>query len=303
MANERVRVGTFTRSLLLELARRHGYGDDAGLDVVEVSVPSSPAQFQSLAEGELDLALTSPDNVLAYRFVTNNPLGRRVPARILGALDRGLGLSLALAPGVGSVDEVRGARVGVDVARSGFAFVAYALLEHHGLAPGAYEVVELGSTPRRARALAQRECAATVLNAGNELWAAGRGCRVVATVDEVGPYLGTVVADLGETSDPPAPAHQRVVALLARVVDETLSGRHDEELTAIARDLLGLDADAASAHVARLHDPAHGLVGDGVVDVASLATLVDLRRRYAPDPDLDAVVGSIDRVVTPGRWR
>ena len=138
--------------------------------------------------------MTSPDNVLAYRFLTENPLGRNIPVEIVAAIDRGLGLSLCVAPGVADVSAVRDGTVAVDVPGSGFAFVAFALLEASGLQPGDYTVESLGSTPRRATALIEERCRATVLNAGNELRAEGAGCRIVSRVADIGPYLGTVVA-------------------------------------------------------------------------------------------------------------
>ena len=82
---------------------------------------------------------------------------------------QGLGLSLCLAPSIKGTDDLRGQIVGVDVAQSGFAFVAFELLKRAGLNDGDYEIAALGSTPRRATALINNECAATILNAGNEL--------------------------------------------------------------------------------------------------------------------------------------
>jgi ABC-type nitrate/sulfonate/bicarbonate transport system substrate-binding protein len=97
MTRGRLRIGTFTPSLLIDLARSTGRLDRAGLEVVEAPVPSSPAQFRSLESGEFDVVMTSPDNVLAYRFLSANPLGHNLPVEILAGLDRGLGLSLWLA--------------------------------------------------------------------------------------------------------------------------------------------------------------------------------------------------------------
>ncbi|MGC8511272.1 MAG: hypothetical protein ACP5PB_10430 [Acidimicrobiales bacterium] len=88
-------------------------------------------------------------------------------------MDQGLGLSLWSGPAV-TLDVVRDSGLGVGVAQSGFAFVAYALLERRGFHPGDYEIVTLGSTPQRADAFAAGSCAATILNAGNELIAATR---------------------------------------------------------------------------------------------------------------------------------
>ena len=188
-----VELGSFTPSVVLEVARRTGALAAAGLEVFERPVPSSPAQFRSLIDDELHVGLTNPDNVLAYRFDPQNPLGELVDARILAGIDRGLGLGVWARPGA-TLDDLRGAVVGVDVPGSGFALALFTLLERRGLGRDDYEVVKLGSTPQRLQALLDGGCAATMLGAGNELAAEAAGCTLVASVrDELSPYLATVV--------------------------------------------------------------------------------------------------------------
>src|SRR5882757_4366943 len=240
MTQVQLRIGTFTPSLLIDLARSTGRLDRAGLEVTETPVPSSPAQFRSLESGEFDVVMTSPDNVLAYRFLNANPLQRNLPVEILAGVDRGLGLSLCLAPSVTDVADVRGRVVGVDVPGSGFAFVAFALLESAGLGKDDYTVESLGSTPRRAAALAQGTCAATVLNAGNELRAIAAGCRVVSTVADVGPYLGTVMAAMSADDPEITGPRERLVEVVIDTARDVVAGQlHGEVLEAAGR-LLGL---------------------------------------------------------------
>jgi ABC-type nitrate/sulfonate/bicarbonate transport system substrate-binding protein len=279
---ETIVVGSFTPSVLLDVAGSSGTLADHGLAVTEVPVPSSPAQFRSLLTGELDVALTSPDNVLAYRFSPANPLGELLDARILGAVDRGLGLGLYAAPGR-SVDELRGATVGVDVPTSGFALAMYALGDSLGVSRDDYHLVALGSTPKRLAALLAGECVATMLNAGNELAAESAGCRRLAGVgDVVGPYLGTVVAVVGGTHQP---AGRRLSDALTATAAAILDGGLTSETTEAAARRLELDDALAARYVERLRDPVEGLVGDGEVDADSLATLVRLRTTYLPVPD------------------
>ncbi len=292
-----LRVGTFTPSVVMELARRRGDFSRAGLNVDELSVVSSPAQFRSLSHGELDVAVTSPDNVLAYQFLSNNPLGQRLSLRVLNALDRGTGLSLWLAPGVESVEAVRGATLGVDVATSGFAFVAYDLLERHGVSRDAYAVSALGSTPLRARALIKGDCTATVLNAGNELRAASAGCHLVAPVEELGPYLGTVIATMADLGAEWRAASERFASVMRHVAHDVVTGVLDVETIAAAQSVLGITALEAGQHLAVLKDPVTGLVPDGIVDSASIATLVSLRRKYLDTRELDTVLDSLGDVV------
>ncbi len=135
--------------------------------MTETLVPSSPAQFRALLDGALDAVLTSPDNVLAYRYSPVNPLGSNRRVEMVAAIDRGMGLAL-----YARTAPTCGARASGSTCRDpGFAFAMYALAESLGLARDDYEVVALGSTPQRLRALLAGECDATMLNAGNELHA------------------------------------------------------------------------------------------------------------------------------------
>lgn len=248
--------------------------------MTEHRVPSSPAQFRSLAHGDLQVALTSPDNVLAYRFSPHNPLGELLDARIVGAVDRALGLGLYVRPGL-TVDDLRGATVAVDVPHSGFALALYALADRLGVPRDHYELAALGSTPKRLEALVAGECDATMLNAGNELLAEAAGCsRLAAVTDHFTPYLGTVVAVVGDV-------HLETARLLARALTRTggeiLDGSLDAEVLESAQRQLGLDEALAHRYLDRLRSPADGLVIGGVVDRASLETLVALRTAWLPE--------------------
>ncbi|MDT4989067.1 MAG: hypothetical protein QOI74_3161, partial [Micromonosporaceae bacterium] len=195
----RVRVGAFSPSVLLRVARRTGRLDGPGLVVDETPVTSSVAQFRALLAGALDAVLTSPDNVIAYRYDVDNPLGRTADVRIVAAVDRGLGLALYGQPGLIDPTALRGATIGVDVATSGYAFAMYAAAESVGLHRDEYALLALGSTPRRLDALLVGTCAATMLNAGNDLRAEQAGCvALVRVVDVCAPYLGTVLAVAGD---------------------------------------------------------------------------------------------------------
>jgi hypothetical protein len=85
---------------------------------------------------------------------------------------------------------------------------------------------------------------------------------------------------------------------------DTSAGIRDGSLRSAAllsaRDVLGLDDALAAEHVAVLLDPRQGLIEGGVVDSASLATLVGLRQTWLPVPELDCILDSLDRVVRDG---
>lgn len=273
-------VGAFTPSVLLAVARRAGHLDAQGLRVRETAVASSPAQFRSLLAGEIDVALTSPDNVVAYRFSPGNPLGATADVRILSTVDRGMGLALYGRPGL-TAPQLRGARVGVDVPTSGFALAMYALAESLGVSREEYDLVTLGSTPKRLRALLDGECDATMLNAGNELVAEAAGFLPLARVSDVcAPYVGTVVSVAGDRLV--EPGHRLAAALhttATGIVDGSLEGTAVEE----ARNVLDLSDELARRYVARLRSGSDGLIPEAAPDLAGLHTVVDLRRRYLPE--------------------
>jgi len=298
--DEQLNVGTFTPSLLIDVARSSGAFRKKGLDVVESLVPSSPSQFTSLEAGEFDVVFTSPDNVLAYHFLSANPLRRSIPLQIICGIDRGLGLSLCTAPGIADIEELHAQILGVDVPQSGFAFVAYALLERAGLRPGDYTIESLGSTPRRTDALIEGACAVTILNAGNELRAGGAGCSVVSPVADLGPYYGTVLATLADRDDDVNEMNQRFAGALLATTGEIIAGERESEVIEAATRLLKLSEAEAQRHYECLRTPMTGLVASGRVDRASIATLVELRRTYSPTDELDVIMDALDAVVLDG---
>jgi ABC-type nitrate/sulfonate/bicarbonate transport system substrate-binding protein len=287
-------LGTFSPSVLLRVARRTGRLADYGLEVTEHPVTSSPGQFEALLDGRYDAVLTSPDNVLAYRYVADNPLGRTVDVRIVCAIDRGLGLALYGRPDLEGAEPLRGATLGVDVPTSGFALAMYAVLDGMGLVQDDYRVVALGSTPMRLEALLKGACDATMLNAGNELKAEAAGCVALGRVSDLGrPYLGTVLAVVGETR---TAAAKRLAAALLETSRDIAADGVDALVVEEAIDALSLSTALAGRYLLRLKAIDEGLVPDGRVDPTAVRTLVDLRRRYlphngaGPDP-LDAALG------------
>jgi hypothetical protein len=209
----------------------------------------------------------------------------------------GLALYSRLSPG-----QLRDRVFGVDVPASGFAFAMYALAASLGLGRDDYRVVALGSTPKRLTALLAGGCDATMLNAGNELHAERAGVPALARVSEVcGPYLGTVLAVLQPVPGPPGGPddseprpHHGLAAALTATAAAVCSRELDAEVVAEAQEALGLDEPMAKRYLERLCSPTEGLVPDGVVDLGSVRTLVELRRRYGPategDPYAPALV-------------
>jgi hypothetical protein len=98
--------------------------------------------------------------------------------------------------------------------------------------------------------------------------------------DVCAPYLGTVVAVVGDTR---LDAARRLTRALHDTAREICRGGGAEQVALDeAGTVLGLDEPLARAYVERLRDPAEGLVLEEGVDHEALATIVGLRRRYLP---------------------
>ncbi|MFI6531918.1 hypothetical protein ACIBHY_05675 [Nonomuraea sp. NPDC050547] len=278
-------LGAFSPSVPLRVCRRLGLLDAYGLTVAEEPVASSPAQFRALLDGRVDAVLTSPDNVLAYRFTAGNPLGETADVRIVSAVDRGLGLGLYAHPALHLPTPSRPVTAGVDVPGSGFAFGLYTLMEHVGLRE--YRVEAMGSTPRRLEALLAGRCEVTMLNAGNELIAEDRGMVRLAGLAEVcGPYLGTVLAAKG----PDLVAARALAGALREACDRILAGTADALVLEEAGAALGLTDPPARRYLRRLKDPLEGLIPGGAVDQGALRTVLGLRLRHLPDEGLEGAL-------------
>lgn len=293
--NHHLTVGTFTPSFLIALARSDGRFAEAGLDVVEEAVSSSPQQFRSLSEGAYDVVFTNTDNIIAYHFLPDNPLKTLLPLRIFAGIDRGLGLGLYRGAHVDPA--VRTGTLGVDVATSGFAFVAYEILSRQGFDLREMSIENLGATPRRAQALIEGSCDYTILNAGNELRAAARGCALIEPVTAIGPYLGTVLAAMRTDDQVLVSAQNRFRQVLDETITSVLSGVRDADVIAVVQDLLGLDADDAGQHLRAIKDLSTGLVPGVRVDTASIATVLELRSHHQPSDELSTVLSALDTFV------
>lgn len=292
-----LKVGTFTKSILIQIGQETGRFAQTNLAVEEVSVPSSPSQFESLSTGGLDVAITSPDNVIAYRYLSANPLRRKLNVKILGALDRGLGLSLCLSPDYQDVGQIEDLAFAVDVPQSGFAFVGYGLMENQGLSPKDYTIQTMGSTPKRARALIAGECDATILNAGNEIYAVSKGCTKISSVTDLGPYLGTVVAAIPNASALCQPGVTEFAAVLFEIVQDIKDGKLRDEIVRMSAELLGVTSLQAEEHYEVLLNEENGLIRNSKIDRPSVETLIALRRRFLPTDELDSVLESLNDLV------
>ncbi|MGW3622962.1 ABC transporter substrate-binding protein [Streptomyces sp. NPDC000880] len=288
-----LRLGLFSPSLPHLVAVRKGYYEDSGVTVEQQRIPSSAGLFRALRDGDLDVALTSPDNIANFRLnrVGDGP----VDARIIAAVDQAGGISLMGRPGVDEPGQVGNGTVAVDAWDSGFAFLLYELLQSRGLSLDIdYRVVEAGGTPGRFEALLSGSFEATLLNAGFDVRAQAEGASLlIPTVDVVPDYLSMVLAGRGQYLDEAPDTVSRFVSAYRQAMNYCLDPTHHADCTELVVSEWQINPDIAQRMVDAAADARTGLVPDAVITSAQLEAILELRKRwggFAEDVDIAAEV-------------
>jgi ABC-type nitrate/sulfonate/bicarbonate transport system substrate-binding protein len=288
-----VRLGLFSPSLPHLVAIREGYYEERGVTVEQQRIPSSAGLLRALRDGDLDVALTSPDNIANFRL--NKAGDGRLDARIIAAADQAGSISLIGRPGVDAPGQIRLGTVAVDARNSGYAFLLYELLKSRDLAPGIdYRVLEAGGTPSRFEALLAGSFEATLLNAGFDVRAqAEGGSLLIPTVDVIPGYLSTVLAARGEYLDQSPGPVSRFVSGFRQAVNYCLDPAHHADCTGLVASEWQVSPDVAARMVAAAADARTGVVPDAVITPAQLEVVLELRKRwggFSGDVDIAAEI-------------
>jgi hypothetical protein len=119
----------------------------------------------------------------------------------------------------------------------------------------------------------------------------------VSRVTDLGPYLGTVLAAMTTRNPADEATRLRFADVLLETSQEIQGGQWESQVIEESMNLLDLTEHEALAHRAILLDPHNGFVSDGIVDRASISTLIELRRKYLPAAELDSILDSLDMLV------
>jgi ABC-type nitrate/sulfonate/bicarbonate transport system substrate-binding protein len=183
-----VRQSVFVVPAVVEVARRRGLFEAAGLDVSTATVPSSSAQWHDLDAGRADLAVTATDNLLAW-----NSTGSDIA--VVAQIETTTDLALMLRPGLGSIEQPAVVRLAVDAPTNGFAIVAYAMMAALGRTPAQYDVIEVGGVRERFDALDRGDVDASLLAPPLDEMGRGRGMTAAMRIGQLTrsyPGLGVV---------------------------------------------------------------------------------------------------------------
>jgi ABC-type nitrate/sulfonate/bicarbonate transport system substrate-binding protein len=136
-------------NLPVHAGREQGIFERHGLEIEITYTPGSLYISDALRKGEFEIGHTGADDIVAY---VEDFGGGPSSLFIFMGLHSGL-LSIVGAPGMTTVDSLRGKELAVDARASGFVFILEKLLRSNGFGPDDYKFVEIGGVDRRYQAL------------------------------------------------------------------------------------------------------------------------------------------------------
>ncbi len=148
-----LRQSQFVIPVPLAIAQSSGLLTRAGLHVETFRTSGSAEQLSQFRDGDIDLAVTSIDNLIVW-----NRSGADV--KVIAQVERTTPLTLFARRPFTSVAALDGANLAVDASRNGFSLAAIALLATAGVTP---VLVEVGGVKERLDALLSGEVDATLL--------------------------------------------------------------------------------------------------------------------------------------------
>lgn len=259
----------------------HGFFAREGLTLTHTLTPNSREMARALANGEVDVALTSIDNVIAYNEGQGEAGLEPTDFVAVMGVDSGF-LNLMAQPRIAQIGDLKGAKLAVDALTTGYAFVLREVLARRGLGPGEVEFVRIGSGAKRLEALLDGTCAATLLNTPLDLLAEAAGCRRLARATDV---IGPIQAVVGAVRRSWASDNGDAVTAFIRAFHGALGWLADPANRASATSLLEARIKALNGAQAQraydiLLDPGAGMHRDLAIDEAGVATVLALRSRY-----------------------
>lgn len=179
-----MRITWFVPPAIATLAQVRASSLAGPVQVEATQTTSSDAQFEALTRGEMDLAVTAMDNVIAW-----NRRGEGWDFRILAQVEQTTSLSVIARPEVTSAADLAGRTVLVDSAENGFVIALLAWMADAGLKASTVRLTEAGGVKERFQKLLDGDGAATLLGPPFDGQALGQGMRALASLNAAYPQF------------------------------------------------------------------------------------------------------------------
>jgi ABC-type nitrate/sulfonate/bicarbonate transport system substrate-binding protein len=273
-------------NLPIWVGQRRQYFEKYGLEVGLEYVKGSVDMINRMTSGAAHVALTSVDNVFAYRDGQGETADGSVPDLVafMGG-DHGF-LSLMANPAITSVSQLRGKTLSVDALTTGFAFVLREILAANEIAVTDVNFEAAGGTGTRYRALVAGKHDGTLVRTPFERLAERRGLNVLVRGNSLfSDYLGTVGAVMQSWASRNQDQLIRFILGYREALNWIFDQRNKDALVEILQtEFAELTDEDARDVLEDLVDPACGLIDDMSISDAGLEQVSRIRAAHAPVP-------------------
>jgi ABC-type nitrate/sulfonate/bicarbonate transport system substrate-binding protein len=264
------------------VGQKKGFFERNGITVTLQPTPNSVAQMTGLAEGKFDIAITAFDNIVAYvEGQGEAPIGPQPEFFAFMGSDNGF-LSLVAAPGVKTIDGLKGKTLSVDARTTGYAFVLFDILRRNGLQESDYKIEKVGGTTMRWDALREGKQSGTLLSAPFNFLATEQHFNELArAIKVIGPYQGNVAATRRSWAKE---NRTKVIAFIrgyAQAIDWLRDKANREEAISILLNNVKMSPELSARTYDELLDPKDGFFRKARVSPEGMRTVLALRSRYA----------------------
>jgi NitT/TauT family transport system substrate-binding protein len=245
-----IRTSVFVLQTPLLAAVAEGFFADEGVQVSFERTTGSDAQRRQLASGDIDVIQTAADNAIGPVVTGTADL------RIFHVADLGIDQMVVAREGIESWEALRGGRVAVDSAGSGYAYVVYSMLDERGIAPGEYEALSVGGPGPRFEHLCNGTADVGLLNPHMAARARDRGLSVLARCADSFPGYPNLTLAATETT---VRDRRPELAGFGRAVDRGVRWAHDPANAGRAIELLMADRSCGEGEARELYESERAL--------------------------------------------
>ncbi len=231
----------------LFVAQSQGLFEAQGVQCIITHTGSSTVQMQGLREGRFDVGCQLPDHVV--RAGLNG-----TPLCVLAAQSHAPDVALVASAIIRSLAELKGHRIAVDGARSGYALLLVQLLSSIGLSSNDYQLVEVGDSQQRVQAMRSGEFMASFINPPLDKALVNDGFVRLTTTRQAFPnYPGPVVAARREWADAHPELAKGFQSAWTAAWQWLMNPLNESQAIEIALKHLGAEAPAAQNALQNLH--------------------------------------------------
>jgi len=261
-------------NLPVHAGREKGIFERHGLEIDFAYTPGSLYLSDALRNEEFEIGHTGADDVVAdVEDFGGGPSGLFLFMGLHGGL-----LSVVGAPGMKTVESLRGKELAVDARASGFVFILEKFLRSKGFGSDDYKFVEVGGVEKRYHALLEGKFAATLLTPPFVGHTVEQGCHLLARGEQIMPcYQATG----GAAKRSWAEKNRDVLIRYIRAYVEATQWCFESKNRAQCLELLSkhnaIEGKSAEETLDALLDPGYGIYPKAELNLPGLAAVLELR--------------------------